>query len=155
MNIMKIGIIGASIDVDNRQFKILASELGAWLVKNNHTMVYSGNATGLIKVVLDDIEQAGGKSIHITGLSIDDMLPETDAFIFLPGGIDVFYSGIHLLKLCEEGIFMKPFLLLNMDDFWSPLQCLIEKMKNEDYLSNPLTNVCFYNSVDSLAKAME
>ena len=151
---MKIGIVGASIDVDNKQIDTVASELGAWLVENNHSMVYIGNAAGLIKVVLTEVERAGGKSIQIAGTSIDDMLPDVDAFVFLPGGVDVFASGIHLLNLCEEGIFSKPFLLLNIDDFWSPLQHLMGKMESENYISKPMSNVCFCESVESIVETI-
>lgn len=154
MSVLKIGIVGASIDVDNRQINTVTSELGSWLVENNHSMVYIGNAAGLIKVVLNNVEQAGGKTIQIAGTSIDDMLPDVDAFVFLPGGIDVFASGIHLLNLCEEGIFSKPFLLLNIDGFWSPLQHLMQKMESENYLSKPMNNVCFCDSVESIAKTV-
>ena len=148
---MKIGIIGASIDVNNTNMQAIASDLGVWLAKNNHIMVYSGEASGLVRTVLENIARSGGKSIHQAGLSIDDILTEVDAFVFLPGGIDVFNTGIRLLNLCEEGIFSKPFLLLNIDDFWVPLEQLIGKMESEHYISKKPNNVFFCNNLNTIA----
>lgn len=147
---MNIGIFGASNDVDNEQILKAASGLGEWLIRNDHTLVYSRNAAGLVLVVLDAVEQEGGKTFQIDSESIDDMLPEVDAIIFLPGGIDVFYSGIHLFNLCGEGVFKKPFLLLNIDGFWSPLMRLFARMESDHYLSNLPENICLCDSVDSM-----
>ena len=152
---MKVGIVGASINVDNEQIVKAASDLGEWLSKNNHTIVYSRNAIGLVSVVLNAVEQEGGKSIQLDSISIDDMLSEVDAIIFLPGGIDVFHSGIHLFNLCEEGVFMKPFLLLNIDGFWTPLTHMLTRMKSDQFLANLPDNVCFCDSIESIAKTIK
>lgn len=152
---MKIGIFGASNDVDNEQIVKAASGLGEWLIKNDHSLVYSRNAAGLVLVVLDAVEQEGGKTIQIDSESIDDMLPAVDAIIFLPGGIDVFHCGIHLFNLCEEGVFMKPFLLLNIDGFWTPLTQMLTRMKSDQFLSNIPDNVCFCDSMDGIDKTIK
>lgn len=132
----------------------LADEL---LSRNVH-VIYGGGAVGLMGALADRYIEKGG---NITGVipefmvkvewahpKVSDMhivhdmherkkklIEGTDAVIALPGGTGTLEELSEVITLKRLGKFPKPIILLNTDNFYTPLHEFLTKMANEHFLS--------------------
>ena len=106
---MNIAVYCAASQSNDSTFDERTEELGNWIAKNNHTLVYGGGNTGLMGVVASAVMQTGGEVIgvmpqffvereiakkDITKLHIVETMSErknkmielSEVYIALPGG---------------------------------------------------------------------
>jgi len=126
------------------QYYTAGAELGAAIARANWKLVYGGNSIGLMKTVADAARAAGGRVIGITPqffvdegchdelceeLVITQTMRERkyqleqrgDAFVALPGGIGTMEELLEILAAKVLNAHNKPIVLLNTDDYWTPL----------------------------------
>lgn len=142
-----------------RQIFIDAANLiGPILKKHQINLVYGGAQRGLMGALADSAIHAG---VHVTGVMSDDlkdieithpkldllyqtetinlrkekMIALSDFFIALPGGVgtyeEIFTTWCHL-KIHKQ---QKKIGLLNIDNFFAPLQDAIQKMEQEAFIT--------------------
>ena len=121
-----------------------AIDLGQEIAKRNYTMVYGGGSKGLMGVVADAVLE-GGSSVtgviteklhdvevghkNLTSLEIVSSMHErksrmaelSDAIISLPGGVGTWEEFFEALAWNQLGIYSKPIVLYNIDDYYSKL----------------------------------
>ena len=121
-----------------------ARDLGFAIAKNKLSMVYGGGSKGLMGVVADAVLE-GGSSVtgviteklhdvevghkNLTSLEIVSSMHErksrmaelSDAIISLPGGVGTWEEFFEALAWNQLGIFSKPIVLYNVDDYYSKL----------------------------------
>ena len=121
-----------------------AIELGQEIAKRSYTMVYGGGSKGLMGVVADAVLE-GGSSVtgviteklhdvevghkNLTSLEIVSSMHErksrmaelSDAIISLPGGVGTWEEFFEALAWNQLGIYSKPIVLYNVDDYYSKL----------------------------------
>ena len=121
-----------------------AIDLGQEIAKRNYTMVYGGGSKGLMGVVADAVLE-GGSSVtgviteklhdvevghkNLTSLEIVSSMHErksrmaelSDAIISLPGGVGTWEEFFEALAWNQLGIYSKPIVLYNVDDYYSKL----------------------------------
>ena len=131
------------------EFEDLARELGVLLAKNDMGLVYGAGSIGLMGVVaraardagapvigiipehLDAVEitQDGLTELHITQNMHERkkmMCDRSDAFVVLPGGLGTLDETLEIMTWAQLSLHKKPIILLNLNDYWSPLIELID-----------------------------
>src|SRR5687767_14574650 len=134
-----------------------ATELGAAIANHGWNLVYGGNAVGCMGALADAARAAGGKVIGITPralvdkgiadercdeLIITDSMRERkhlleqrgDAFCVLPGGIGTFEEFFEILVGRQLGYHDKPIVLLNVNDYYTPLLAFLAHGLAERFL---------------------
>ncbi len=121
-----------------------AIDLGQEIAKRSYRMVYGGGSKGLMGVVADAVLE-GGSSVtgviteklhdvevghkNLTSLEIVSSMHErksrmaelSDAIISLPGGVGTWEEFFEALAWNQLGIYSKPIVLYNVDDYYSKL----------------------------------
>ena len=121
-----------------------AIDLGQEIAKRSYTMIYGGGSKGLMGVVADSVLE-GGSSVtgviteklhdvevghkNLTSLEIVSSMHErksrmaelSDAIISLPGGVGTWEEFFEALAWNQLGIYSKPIVLYNVDDYYSKL----------------------------------
>ena len=142
--------LGAS-EVRSDELNNVATELGAWIAKSNHTLIYGGSKMGLMgKLALSAIN--GGA--HVIGVEPQmfmdkelqlDSLPELivtenmserktrmielgDAFIAFPGGTGTLEEISEIISQSTLGLANAPCILYNLNGYYDHLKAQFEKM---------------------------
>jgi uncharacterized protein (TIGR00730 family) len=131
-----------------------AKVLARLLAKNNHTMLYGGSDYGLMKVLADTIQQAGGKVVGITipfyasdsrknielvvAKTLSErktmLLERSDAIVVLAGGLGTLDELTEILELKKQDHHNKPVIILNTHGFYDGLKLQLQRMADERLL---------------------
>ncbi|MGP1939239.1 MAG: TIGR00730 family Rossman fold protein [Arsenophonus sp. ET-DL9-MAG3] len=140
-------------DIYKKQTVALVSEL----VNRKITLIYGGGNVGIMGILADSVLEKGGRIVgvipsllierkifhgNLTEIHIVDtmhqrkqkMIDLADGFITLPGGVGTLEEFSEVFAWNQIGLHRKPFGLLNINNYWSPLIAMIEKMANEKFL---------------------
>ena len=153
--------LGANYGTDPT-LQTTVAELGQWIGKNGHTLVYGGSASGLMGVLARSVMAAGGPVIGVEpqffideGYELDGltqlivtqdmterkakMIELGDAFIAFPGGTGT--SKVSLKHLDA------PCILYNLNNYYDSLKALLDHMI-ETGLSTPARQEGIYFAAD-------
>ena len=141
-------------------YKTAAIKLGEEIAKNELRLIYGGGAMGLMGDIASTTRDAGGKVfgvipeflVSVEGLleNIDHeivsnmherkmlMFEEADAICTMPGGIGTLEEIIEILSWARLNLHRKPVVLLNLDNFWSPLVELVDHIIESDFATPEL-----------------
>jgi uncharacterized protein (TIGR00730 family) len=134
-----------------------AKALGKRIAKENLALVYGGGNVGLMGIVADAVLDAGGEVIGVIPQQLVDlevahrgvtqleivgsmherkarMFDLSDAFIALPGGFGTLDEMFEMLTWRQLGLGEKPCAFLDVDDFYTPLIAMIDRMVGEGFL---------------------
>jgi len=137
-----------------------AGEMGRELALRRLTCVYGGSCTGLMKQLADSVLAEGGRIIGVTVQALKDkenfhqgltelhvlptmherknlMVELADGFVALPGGIGTFEEFFEVYTLQQMGFHTKPCGLLNVNDFFEPLELMLNTAEKEGFLKTP------------------
>ncbi|TIH17170.1 TIGR00730 family Rossman fold protein [Marinifilum sp. JC120] len=137
-----------------------ARETGLELAKRNLTCVYGGSCTGMMNELADSVLGAGGEVIGVTVQALKDkeqfhknltklhvtptmherkkmMVELADGFIALPGGIGTYEEFFEVYTLKQLGFHSKPCGLLNVNNFYHPLELMMSTAEGEGFLKTP------------------
>ncbi|MFF3410951.1 TIGR00730 family Rossman fold protein [Streptomyces sp. NPDC002742] len=161
---MNICVFLSAADLDDRYTRP-AREFAELLGKGGHTLVWGGSDVGLMKVVADGVEQAGGR---LVGVSVDFLaakaragademviardlaerkallLAKADAVVVMVGGTGTLDEATEILELKKHGKTEKPVVLLNTAGFYDGLKEQFRRMDTEGFLPRPLTDLVFF-----------
>jgi uncharacterized protein (TIGR00730 family) len=161
---MNICVFLSAADLDERYTRP-AREFAELLGKGGHTLVWGGSDVGLMKVVADGVERAGGR---LVGVSVDFLqskaratademvvakdlaerkallLGKSDAVVIMVGGTGTLDEATEILELKKHGITDKPVVLLNTEGFYDGLKQQFQRMDEEGFLPVPLTDLVFF-----------
>lgn len=135
----------------------IGRDVGAHLAKKGIGVVYGGATIGVMGAVADGAMEAGGEVIGIipeaiteyevshhgiTQLHVVDnmhtrkamMADLSDAFIALPGGIGTLEELFEVWTWGQLGYHDKPFGLLDVRDYWTPLEDFLDSMTQKGFL---------------------
>ena len=153
-----------------------AKNLGLEIVKREYSMVYGGGSRGLMGVVADAVLE-GGSSVtgiiteklhdvevgheNLTSLEIVSSMHErksrmaelSDAIISLPGGVGTWEEFFEALAWNQLGIYSKPIVLYNVDNYYSKLFEFTEFSVREGFLPQTTHEELFMS--DSLEEIFE
>lgn len=141
-----------------------AEELGHLIAAARLSLVYGAGSIGLMGVVaraardkganvigiipehLDEIEitQPGLAELHVT----DDMhqrkkmmFERSDAFIVLPGGLGTLDETLEMMTWAQLSLHSKPIILVNTNDYWSPLVELVSHVVADGFAAPENANL--------------
>lgn len=141
---MKVCVFcSANHDLD-RDFFAKTWELGEWLAKEGHTLVFGGTDLGLMECIAKSVHEAGGQIIGIVPSKVEEnghvseyldvhipcdnlndrkalMMAQSDVFIALPGGIGTLDEIFSVASSATIGYHQKTVILYNMKGFWDSL----------------------------------
>ena len=139
------------------EYAAAAQALGALLAREKIELVYGGGSVGLMGIVADAALAHGGhvigvipQKLHIREI-IHHGLPDlrvvntmherkammaelADGFIALPGGYGTFEEFFEVLAWSQLGWHTKPFGLLNIAEFYSPLLQFLNHTRDEGFI---------------------
>lgn len=139
------------------EYAAAAQELGALLAREKIELVYGGGMVGLMGIVADAVLKNGG---HVIGVIpeklvikevVHEKLPDlrvvktmherkalmaelSDGFIALPGGYGTFEEFFEVLAWSQLGWHQKPFGLLDIGGFYSPLLKFLDHTREEGFI---------------------
>lgn len=161
---MNICVFLSAADLDDRYTRP-AREFAELLGKGGHTLVWGGSDVGLMKVVADGVQEAGGR---LLGVSVDFLaaeartgademviardlgerkallLEKADAVVIMVGGTGTLDEATEILELKKHGKTEKPVVLLNTAGFYDGLKQQFRRMEDEGFLPRPLTDLVFF-----------
>jgi uncharacterized protein (TIGR00730 family) len=161
---MRICVFLSAADLDERYTRP-AREFAELLGKGGHTLVWGGSDAGLMKVVADGVQEAGGRlcGVSVDFLShkvrpgVDDMvvardlaerkrllLEKGDAVVIMVGGTGTLDEATEILELKKHGYTDKPVVLLNTAGFYDGLKQQFHRMDAEGFLPRPLAELVFF-----------
>ncbi|MEU1463608.1 TIGR00730 family Rossman fold protein [Streptomyces sp. NPDC005727] len=170
---MNICVFLSAADLDERYTRP-AREFAELLGKAGHTLVWGGSNVGLMKVVADGVQDAGGR---LLGVSVeflaanarpgaDEMviaadlaerkrllLEKADAVVIMVGGTGTLDEATEILELKKHGRTDKPVVLLNTAGFYDGLQQQFRRMDAEGFLPRPLAELMFFAEEPAAALA--
>lgn len=134
-------------------------ELGTWIGRQKHTLVYGGADRGLMEVLAQSVKAAGGRvmgvvpqillqrgwvsdtlDITIHTADLDDrkaaMVRESEVMVALPGGIGTLDEIFTVLAANTIGIHRKMIVLYNVEGCWNTLIGLIDEMARAGLISD-------------------
>ncbi|MFE9041530.1 TIGR00730 family Rossman fold protein [Streptomyces sp. NPDC012421] len=161
---MNICVFLSAADLDER-YTAPAREFAGLLGKAGHTLVWGGSDTGLMKVVADGVQEAGGR---LVGVSVDFLaakartnademtvakdlaerkallLAKSDAIVVMVGGTGTLDEATEILELKKHAKHTKPVVVLNTAGFYDGLRTQFQRMETEGFLPRPLTDLAFF-----------
>ena len=156
-----------------------AIDLGKEIARRSYTMVYGGGSKGLMGVVADAVLE-GGSSVtgviteklhdvevghkNLTSLEIVSSMHErksrmaelSDAIISLPGGVGTWEEFFEALAWNQLGIYSKPIVLYNVDNYYSKLFEFTQFSVQEGFLPETTHEELFISkSLDEIFEFIE
>ncbi len=149
---MKICVFcSANANIDPDFFR-LTEELGQWMAKEGHTLVYGGVNQGLMECVAKAVHLAGGRSIGVIPRIIEKsgriseyvdekllcdnlsdrkqlMEEQSDVFIALPGGLGTLDEVFTIAAAATIGYHQKHVILYNMKGFWDGFAAMMADLQ--------------------------
>ncbi|MBR7837303.1 TIGR00730 family Rossman fold protein [Actinospica durhamensis] len=141
-----------------------ARDFGERLGRAGHTLVWGGSDVGLMKVLADGVERAGGR---LCGVSVDFLrascrkgvdemviaadlaerkrllVDKADAVVIMVGGTGTLDEATEILELKKHGRTDKPVVLLNTAGFYDGLTEQFRRMEAEGFLPRPLAELMY------------
>ncbi|GAA2380932.1 TIGR00730 family Rossman fold protein [Nonomuraea africana] len=161
---MNICVFCSAADLDER-YTVPAREFAELIGKGGHTLVWGGSDSGLMKVMADGVQEAGGR---LVGISVEflahkarpvademviardlaerkaQLLARADAIVIMVGGSGTLDEATEILELKKHGLHAKPVVLLNTAGFYDGLKQQFQRMEAEGFLPVPLTELVFF-----------
>ncbi len=159
-------------------FKESAILIGKEAAKRGCRIVYGGGKLGLMGACAGAARDAGGDVfgvipdflVELEGIldGVDHkivdtmherkmlMFEESDAILTLPGGIGTLEELIEVLSWARLALHRKPIIILNIKDFWRPLEELFHHIVELEFADKELlTDVCFVDRIEDVFPTAE
>jgi uncharacterized protein (TIGR00730 family) len=158
---MNICVFLSAADLDERYTRP-AREFAKALGSGGHTLVWGGSDTGLMKVVADGVQEAGGRLVGISveflrgfaRKNADEMviaqnlaerkallLARSDAIVVMAGGLGTLDEATEILEQRKHRLHDKPVVLLNSAGFYDGLVTQLRRMEADGFLPSPLAEL--------------
>jgi len=154
---LNIGIFTSASSKLHDSYYNLARELGTYIAKAGHNIIYGGAHIGLMGAIADSSLKHNGRVIGVfpenlgsreiahpglqeliitTGLHERKkiMYDRSDFFITLPGGFGTLDETFEVLTWNQLGHIQKPLYLFNQDNFFEHLLLFIKKLEEEKFI---------------------
>lgn len=157
-----IGVFCSSKENLDARYEEAACQVGEWIGRNGHTLLYGGSRCGLMNTVSQAVKAAGGRvfgavpdALADRGL-VSDLLDvefrcadlsgrkeifvrEADAFIALPGGIGTLDEIFSVAAGATIGEHTKQVFLYNANNYWTPLWNILQTMRQQGFIDRQLS----------------
>lgn len=154
---MRIAVYCSAKDIIPEEFLLLGDELGKWIAKRGHTLVYGGATGGLMSRTSNAAANAGGEVIGVvpqriiaagrladncSTLHIVSSMAErkqmmrdvADCFVCLPGSYGTLDEMYDVIASGTVGEHHKPIYILNYQGFYDSIRKEAEHMRSLQFL---------------------
>lgn len=154
---MYIAVFCSSSEGLKPEFTAAAAELGEWIGRNSHTLVYGGSDKGLMRECARAVKANGGRIISVAPSFVVEngllnpesdeivsvsslaerkskMMQLADVFVALPGGIGTLDEVFSVAACNVVGECGKPILLMNLEGIYDDLRNMLAKLEKERLL---------------------
>ncbi|MBP5455586.1 MAG: TIGR00730 family Rossman fold protein [Paludibacteraceae bacterium] len=160
---MRVSVYCASSSQISDSYKQQAYELGKFLSEEKVACNYGGGSVGLMGALAQSMLDHGGSIVGIIPQFMVDqgwdnpkvrmevvdsmherkqrMVSDVDAAIALPGGIGTFEELLEVVTWKQLGLFLKPIVILNVNDYYAPLLAMLEKAVEEQFMRKEHLNL--------------
>jgi uncharacterized protein (TIGR00730 family) len=141
------------------EYSEAAVQVGAWIGQHRGQLVYGGGDNGLMGIVAQATQAAGGRVVGIIPQALAEkefarhacdelhvvdnmhqrkhmMAERADAFLALPGGIGTFEELFEVWTWRQLGFHNKPIGLLNVANYYDGLLQFLESTVKQGFLSD-------------------
>ena len=171
---MNIGVFcSANNQIDAAYFQ-LTEELGRWVAKNGHVIVFGGVNQGLMECLAKAVKEAGGETIGVVPSIVEEtgrtsqyndrvltcnnlserkqlMLDESDVFIALPGGVGTLDEVFTVAASYTIGYHHKRVILYNMLGFWDATIAMLDDLQQRGMVRGRWRDyICVVNSLQEI-----
>lgn len=175
---MKIGVFcSANADIAPDFFR-LTRELGAWMAREGHSLVFGGCNLGLMECIAEAVKSGGGTTIGVVPTIVekggrtsehvdvkvlcdnlsdrkDLIINRSDAIIALPGGVGTLDEIFTVLAAASIGYHNKSVILYDMNGFWQPLLAMLEQMRLAGVLRDGFSeNLLVAKNLEDIARLL-
>jgi uncharacterized protein (TIGR00730 family) len=140
-------------------YRNAAEEFGKLMVSHGYDLVWGGSEMGIMKVVADAVQNAGGKLYGVSVEFLHDkarqnademiitkdlaerkklLLDKGDAVVLLVGGVGSLDEVAEIIELKKQNIHNKPVVILNTDNFYEGLLLQLNRMYTEHFINRPV-----------------
>ena len=156
---MNICVYCASSAVVDPVYFEATERLAKEFVKAKVEVVYGGGATGLMGRLADAVIAEGGTIRGVIPRFMDEvewthpglaevvlvdtmhqrkakLLENADALIALPGGTGTLEELFEAITLKRLGLFTKPIVILNTNDYYNPIKTMLERCVTERFMND-------------------
>lgn len=175
---MNICVYLGANEGNNPIYKEGIKELGTWIGKNNHTLVYGGSKVGLMGILADSALDVGGKVIgvepeffvsackqndNLTKLIVTKdirerkgkMIELSDAFIAFPGGTGTLEEIAEIISMVCLNQTDSPCIIYNLNHYYDEFKLFLDKMIQEGFSTKEkLKNVLFVENIDQIKEIL-
>lgn len=167
MNLKKLCVFCGGKNGNQPEYEETAKKLGALIAQNDIELIYGAGGTGLMGAVANACKENGGRVIgmtisHLFEIERPDLMTDTidevhvyqkmfarkfamtsaaQAFCVLPGGIGTVDELVELMVLKQLGLFNKPIIVLNINNFFEPFRQVIHHMVEQGFLKPEHSNL--------------
>ncbi len=141
----------------NPFYREKARELGEWIAKHGHRLVYGGSAIGLMGELADAVLQAGGQ-VHgveprffveavlqhkgVQELTVVETMTERkqkmielgDAFIAFPGGTGTLEEIAEIISMTCLKLSTRPCIIYNINGYYDIFAAMLDHMVEEGFV---------------------
>ncbi|MBE6449782.1 MAG: TIGR00730 family Rossman fold protein [Alphaproteobacteria bacterium] len=182
MNLKKLCVFCGSKDGISPKYQKNATRLGQLIAQNDIELIYGAGGTGLMGAVANACKQNGGRVVgmtisHLFKIERPDLMKDTideiqvyqkmfarkfamtsaaQAFCILPGGIGTVDELVELMVLKQLGLFSKPIIVLNIENFFNPFRQVVHHMIDQGFMKpEHLDLVKTVDNVEDVLPAIE
>ena len=139
---MNITVYLGSTYGNDPDFKTKIIELGTWIAKNNHTLVFGGSKTGLMGELANSTLNAGGKVIGV------------EAQMFVDEGVHM--DNLTKLYIEKDIANRRTCIFYNVNGYYDHLKAFLQHMIDCE-LSTPKQqqNIYFLDSLNEIANVLK
>ncbi|MDD4608611.1 MAG: TIGR00730 family Rossman fold protein [Bacteroidaceae bacterium] len=170
----KIAVFCSAIDDIDAAYIQAANDLGQWIGKNQHTLVYGGSSMGLMEHLAKAVKEQNGNVIGVVPSKLEEnnkvslyidqlitthnlsdrkdvMVQQADAIVALPGGIGTLDEVFHVMAASSIGYHEKRVIFYNVNGFFQPLLTWINQLHATGFMRHPVSHYFdLANTLDEL-----
>ena len=159
--------------------KAAVRELGAWIGKSGHALVYGGSKSGLMGELAESVLEAGGEVTGVepqffidAGFLYEDvtrlivtkdmserkakMIELGDAFIAFPGGTGTLEEIAEVMSKVSLGHLDAPCILYNLNGYYNDLRALLAHMIEMGLSTGKRQRgICFAENLEQIREIIE
>lgn len=171
---MKIFVACAARLGLNEEHKKLAYEVGKYIGENNHELIFGafdkglmgqvyfgymdGSKNPVVHGITKDIWEENFNGLDIKYKTVTSSMQERkqiffdtcDAMIVLPGGIGTLDEFISCLECNESGEFHKPLIVVNKDNYYTPIFEFLDNLHELELARNARDHFIICDNIDDV-----
>lgn len=172
---MNVAVYLGSTEGNDPVYRKTAYQLGVWLAKHGHTLVYGGSDRGTMGAVCRGAASQGGRTIGVmpefmaaagyNDLAVSEfiltkdmaarrqkMIELADAYIAMPGGTGTLDEISEVICYRKLGLNSGPVVFYNVNGYWNDLKRQFAVMAREGFAPREeLPGLHFIDGLDELA----